>query len=75
MQRCDSQFFPTNTKRDLLMVAEQVLPGDRTLHFSSPQILPRWLQVQHRAEWRQSSRVLSPGTSWPTTPELRDGEE
>lgn len=47
MQGCGSQFFPTNTERDLLMVAEQVLPRrkeprDRkgTEHFSSPQILP-----------------------------------
>lgn len=53
MQGCGSQFFPTNTKRNLLMAAEHVLPRGKelkdrkgTAHFTSPS--PRWLQAQHR---------------------------
>lgn len=54
MQGCGSQFFPTNTERNLPMVAEHVqprgkVPRDRkgTTHFTSP--APRWLQVQRGA--------------------------
>lgn len=43
MQGCGSQFFSTNTERDLFMVAEQVLSREKetrdrkgTEHFTSP---------------------------------------